>query len=403
MIYFKKEAFLVGYIGEYLQRNMTILDYQQELRKLILEYNSLMNTHLFIFAADACKNIPDMPICQKDYYIIYDMLSNKHDINSIHVYLETPGGSGEAAEDIINFLRKHFNEVWFVISGEAKSAGTIIALSGDEILMTETASLGPIDAQVPLGRSVISASDYMEWVLAKQAEATETGILNHFDAIVIAQITPGELLSIKNSLEFAKDLVTQNLKKYKFRNWMITETRREVVTPERRQARAEEIADKLANHSEWRSHGRSIKRETLVNLGLKIINIEENERLSEIVHRIHVVLRLLFDSSSVFKIFMDANSSIRRHAVERQDANIAPPVPPDAIEVNLKCEQCQHEHKLYGKFTDDPDIDKDMLQNGKRPIPPEGKISCENCGREIDLAGIINDIEAKMNRKLLLG
>ena len=34
--------------------------------------------------------------------------------------------------------------------------------------MTETGSLGPIDAQMRIGRSVISAYDYMEWVEEKK-------------------------------------------------------------------------------------------------------------------------------------------------------------------------------------------------------------------------------------------
>ena len=63
------------------------------------------------------------------------------------MYIETPGGSGETAEEVVKFLRNNFDTVSFVVSGEAKSAGTIIVLSGDEILMTETGSLGPIDAQ----------------------------------------------------------------------------------------------------------------------------------------------------------------------------------------------------------------------------------------------------------------
>jgi len=67
-----------------------------------------------------------------------------------------------------------------------------MVLSGDEILMTETGSLGPIDAQMQIGRSVISAYDYTEWVELKREEAGKTGKLNPFDATMVAQITPGD-------------------------------------------------------------------------------------------------------------------------------------------------------------------------------------------------------------------
>lgn len=67
-----------------------------------------------------------------------------------------------------------------MIAGEAKSAGTILVLSGDNIFMTDTGSLGPIDAQVRIGRSVVSAHDYKEWIDLKREEALKNGSLNPF-------------------------------------------------------------------------------------------------------------------------------------------------------------------------------------------------------------------------------
>jgi len=84
-----------------------------------------------------------------------------------------------------------------------------LALSGDEIFMTETGSLGPIDAQLRIGRTVGSAYDYMEWVHEKKMEAQENGMLNPFDATMVAQISPSELKGVYNSLEFAKDIVKE--------------------------------------------------------------------------------------------------------------------------------------------------------------------------------------------------
>jgi hypothetical protein len=49
--------------------------------------------------------------------------------------------------------------------------------------MADTGSLGPIDAQVKIGRSVVSAHDYKEWVGLKRDEAAKNGSLNPFDAV----------------------------------------------------------------------------------------------------------------------------------------------------------------------------------------------------------------------------
>jgi ClpP class serine protease len=173
--------------------------------------------------------------------------------------VETPGGSGEAAEEIAKFLRKKFEEVNFLIAGEAKSAGTILVLSGDNIYMTDTGSLGPIDAQVKIGRSIVSAHDYKAWIDERKKEAAEKGDLNPFNAIMVAQISPGELYGVINSLEFAKDLVKEWLEKHKFKNWTETETSKKPVTPEMRKARACEVAEMFCDHTTWRTHGRSLK------------------------------------------------------------------------------------------------------------------------------------------------
>lgn len=141
-------------------------------------------------------------------------------------YIETPGGSGEAAEEIAKLLRKKYDDVDFLIVGECKSAGTILAMCGDEICLNDTGSLGSIDAQIQIGRYQGSAHDYMRWVEDKMDEADQYGQLNNFDALMVAQITPGELVGVENELKYGEELVVNFLKNYKFKNWKVTETTR---------------------------------------------------------------------------------------------------------------------------------------------------------------------------------
>jgi len=177
-------------MNEYINKKLSGPDLESELLKLIAHYNFLRGTYLFVYATAIGKPIPTVPLEQADFYIFRDLLSGQETKIKVDVYLETPGGSGETAEEIGRFLHNNFDTVSFVISGEAKSAGTIIVLSGDEILMTETGSLGPIDAQVKIGRSIVSAYDYMEWIRDRREEAEKQGALNPFDATMIAQISP---------------------------------------------------------------------------------------------------------------------------------------------------------------------------------------------------------------------
>ena len=96
-----------------------------------------------------------------------DLLSG----NSIDVILETPGGLAERAEDIVRMLRSKFENVGFIVPGAAMSAGTIMVMSGDEILLEPNSSLGPIDAQVfAAGKRLISIARTFQYYRASHPE-----------------------------------------------------------------------------------------------------------------------------------------------------------------------------------------------------------------------------------------
>lgn len=393
----------MGLMNEYIERRLSATDLQSELQKLISNYNKLRETFTIIYVAAIGKliPIPDLSLSQDDYYIIHDLL-NEADSSKLDFYIETPGGSAEAAEEIVKCLRDKFEQVSFIVTGEAKSAGTIMVLSGDEIIMTQTGSLGPIDAQVKIGRSIVSAFDYIEWTDNKREEATKAGRLNAFDATMVAQISPGELSGVLNALKYAEDLVIEWLVKYKFKSWTATETRKIPVTEDMKAQRAREIVNELINHAKWRTHGRSIKAVDLDAIGLKITRAESNSKLNEIISRIQTVCRLLFSSSDIYKIFATEKNRVVKRAFPGSAAQQKIPTGaiPEVAELETKCPQCGETHKLYAKFVDNPKIDSDFQQKGCIAFPKDNKLKCD-CDYEIDLGGIRNDIESKVGKKLI--
>jgi hypothetical protein len=401
---------MASILNDYISRRLGILELQAELQRLIGLYNNFTGRYLFIYAADFNKGRQgiDVSLMQDDFYAIQDIL-RESDKKIIDIYLETPGGSGEAAEEIAKFLHNKFDEVNFVIAGEAKSAGTILALSGDNIYMSETGSLGPIDAQIKIGRSVVSAHDYKAWVDEKREEALKTGRLNPFDAIMVAQISPGEIYGVINSLEFAKDLVKGWLEKYKFKNWTVTQTSQSIVTQEMRQKRAVEVAEKLCDHMNWRTHGRSLKIDDLKD-DLIIENIDNTPELAEIVYRIKTVIRLIFDSSTNYKLYFLDNFHLNRTAAIA-NANIPAPMQiplpnkNSSIEqavININCPKCGKPHAVTGYF----DIDSKKIIDLKLPtnnnIKDNNVLICDNnnCNFAIDLKPIKNQIENQSKRSI---
>jgi len=389
----------MGLMNEYINKRMSAKELEEELLRLIGRYNHIRSTYLFVYAGAIGKPIPDVSISMDDYYLIFDILKNIES-KKLDFYIETPGGSGEAVEEIVRFLRNKFENINFVISGEAKSAGTILALSGNEILMTKSGSLGPIDAQVKIGRTVISAYDYIEWIDQKREEAEKYGKLNPLDATMVAQISPGELSLVYHALKFAEDLVVEWLSKYKFQNWKETKTRKISVTEKMKKERAREIANELMNHAKWRTHGRSIKIEDLESIGLKIMKIDDYPNMAGIVYRIQTVIRLLFSTTTTYKIFATADEKIFKQAVPMGSPPKIPMKSPDVAEVEVKCPSCGKVYRVYAKFIENPQIDKDF-QKEAIPFPEDNKLICD-CGFEIDLTGIRNDIETKVGKKILI-
>ena len=81
-----------------------------------------------------------------DYFI--EHLDKIGTTDRISLYLFTRGGDASAAWNIINLLRMFCKELQVIVPHKAHSAGTIISLGANEIVMTKQATLSPIDPSV---------------------------------------------------------------------------------------------------------------------------------------------------------------------------------------------------------------------------------------------------------------
>jgi hypothetical protein len=200
----------------------------------------------------------------------------------IAVVLQTFGGSIEVTERIVNVLRHYYpQEVTFVIPDVALSAGTVLAMSGDVIMMDHFACLGPVDPQVERGGKLVPALSYLEQfdrLVAKSAQ----GMLTTAELVLLNKLDLAELHSFEQAKKLTEDLLVRWLASYKFKEWIRTDTRKVPVTQDMREQRAREIAEALNDHERWRSHGRGINMVTLQQeLKLKIDDFGANSRLAK--------------------------------------------------------------------------------------------------------------------------
>ena len=156
-----------------------------------------------------------------------------------------------------------------------------------------------------------SAHALLEGMNKIKKEVTETGSLNRAYVPILQNISPGELQHAENAFDFARDLVTDWLNRYKFKDWTTHSSTGQPVTPAERLERAQQIAEQLRDHGKWKTHGRSIKIDDLRAMKLKITDYSEDPALADAIRRYYTLLQMTF-ASNIFKIFETFKSQIVR-------------------------------------------------------------------------------------------
>ena len=203
--------------------------------------------------------------------------------DNLFVILDTPGGVVEVVERIVRVLRHHYTEVTFIIPDRAMSAGTVLAMSGDEILMDYHSCLGPIDPQLERDNRLVPALSYLAQY-QNLIDKSKTEELSTAELILLQKLDLAELHQFELARDLSIDLLERWLTSYKFKDWDVTETRGVPVTQEMKQERASRIAYQLNDQKRWLTHGRGIDMKILQEeLGIKIDDFGSRAELKKAV------------------------------------------------------------------------------------------------------------------------
>lgn len=223
-------------------------------------------------------------------------------MNSIHgldcskgltLILHTPGGVTNAAETIVDYLRAKFAYIEVIIPTYAMSAGTMISLASDKIIMGRQSQLGPIDPQLPVNGSFVSSLAILDqFKLASAAiEDDEKNAL--FWAPILPSFGPALYAQAKHAISYSETIVSGWLKKYSL-----------ISDPDK----AEEIAAYFSKGSEnKKNHGRRIDREEARTQGLKIGNLEDNQDFQDAILTAYHFQTIIFDNTPTAKIIANHN------------------------------------------------------------------------------------------------
>lgn len=212
----------------------------------------------------------------------------------LDLILHSPGGSMEAAEQIVQYLRAKYPHVRAIIPQNAMSAATMIACACNEIVMGKQSALGPIDPQVTFPTATGAFTAPAQAILDEFEQAKLEVTANPATAplwVTKIQAYPHGFLSMcKTTLVLARDKVADWLAQYMFEN-----------DPDAQQ-KARKIADWLANAPLHKTHGRPINLAMAQQQGLKVTPLEADQSLQELVLSSFHALTVSFDVTQCVKL-----------------------------------------------------------------------------------------------------
>ncbi len=241
----------------------------------------------------ACGGDVEIDLSDRDGFL---EVTRQIDSDHADVLIHSPGGLPEATDSIVHILRDKFRSLRFIVPSIAKSAATMLALSGDKILMEKNAELGPIDPQfrfikgdgtpvVAPAQAIIDQFERAQEVLAQDPKKLAAWIP------ILQQYGPALYQQSRNAIELSKRYVEEWLKTWMFRR-----------NP-RRNDLARQVVEYLGNHNEFKTHGARVGVQELRSHGVKVEIINDDQELCERVLMVFYALQFTFGSTGAYKIF----------------------------------------------------------------------------------------------------
>lgn len=238
---------------------------------------------------------------------------------SLDLIVHSPGGSAEATEAFVSYLRTKFSNIRVIIPQSAMSAATMLACAANSIVMGKHSFIGPIDPQMilqtPLGVQVVPAQAIIDQFELAKTECEDPKKLGSWIPI-LSQYGPALLVQCDNALKLSQELVSEWLEKYMFAG--------------RSDANdiSMKIAADLANHKDFKSHARHINREKAKKMGLIIEDLERDQVFQDNILSIFHATTHTFNGTNAVKIIENHNGKAfikQQHMVVVQQR---PPSPP---------------------------------------------------------------------------
>lgn len=225
---------------------------------------------------------------------------------NLDLILHSPGGSPETAEQIVNYLRARFTHIRAIVPQGAMSAATMLACACDEIVMGKHSAIGPIDPQImlprPTGGVFMPAQAYLDELKKAVADIKADPASAAIWIDKMRELPPGFLTHCENLIKGAQVTVERWLAQYM------------KLEPDR----ARDAAKWLGTSANHFSHGRPICAKEATDQGLKIVYLEGDPELQDLVLSLYHATLVTFEATNCGKL-------VENHLGKGMYIQISPP------------------------------------------------------------------------------
>lgn len=230
--------------------------------------------------------------------------------NKLDLLVNSPGGFPYAAGKMVKVCKSMAPEFRTIVLGRAMSAATLLCLGSQEVIMSSTASLGPIDPQMvmssPRGQRLVPAHVIIESfrqmiaasqqaILAKQPPDPFFRVLDSIDTIAVFE----SIKAVESTKTIAKELLANGLL---------------APTPDKIEA----AVNALMAEGEKEFHGKHLYPDAVQNqIGLPVTVMKIGELLDKKLRELFVRIELYANAKGVAKYIVTREGGIDVNIVAR--------------------------------------------------------------------------------------
>lgn len=233
------------------------------------------------------KDVQGVEINDEDKNGLMTVVHQLDRSKGLDLVLHTPGGETAATESIVHYLRAMFGtNIRAVVPQLAMSGGTMIACASREILMGKPSSLGPID---PHFGGIPAHGVLEEFQRAVTEIKADPATIPLWQAIV-AKYSPSFLGECQKAIDWSNEMTREWLASGMFSDDADCDTKAATVVKE------------LSDHALTKSHARHLPLEKCRAIGLKVVSLEDDQKLQESVLSVHHACMLTLTATGAYKI-----------------------------------------------------------------------------------------------------